>query len=96
MKRKNANASRYQYRQNQTRRRATTSSSRSDETVEDQVEQTPEGADGHDRDHDRPADRHLLDLVEPDEEGWAREQRDRGRGAAKRPPLVGQLAGLLG
>jgi hypothetical protein len=66
-----------------------------DEAVENQVEQAAEGGHREDREHERPADAQLLDLVQPDEERGAGENRNSGRGAAERPPLVAQLAGLL-
>ena len=98
---------RYQKRQNQTRRRATTSSSRSfgavdpeqarplDEPAEEQVEAAAEGEHRQRGGEQRPADRPAFVLVEQDEEGGAGEDGD-GRGRApQRPPLVGELPGLL-
>jgi len=72
--------------QNQTRRRA---------AVEDQVEHAPEGRDAQDGQDERPPERDFLHLVEPDEERRARDDRDRGGGAAQGAPLIAQRARLI-
>ena len=97
-----------QKRQNQTRRRATTSSSRSCWLSSPKRlgrgmkrwktrSKTPrKQTTTSERGEDRPVPRPALRLVEPDDERRRGEERDDGRGARQAAPLAGELVRELG
>ena len=63
-----------------------------DQPVEDEVDEPAEDDDEQERRDDRPEPGPALGLVQPDDDGRRRQERDDGRGTRQPAPLAGELA----